>query len=88
LAFAWTRGYAIGGWNIFIMDVASRSYLQLTHAEGKNEHPSWAPDGRHLAFSSTRGGGSRYQVYTMLADGTQVQALTTQGSNERPFWGK
>jgi len=88
LAFAWTRGYAIGGWNIFVMDVASRQYLQLTHAEGKNEHPSWAPDGRHLAFSSTRGGGSRYQVYTMLADGTQVQALTTQGSNERPFWGK
>jgi len=88
LAFAWTRGYAIGGWNIFIMDVASRSYLQLTHAEGKNEHPSWAPDGVHLVFASTRGGGSRYQIYTMLADGTQVQPLTTQGSNERPFWGK
>jgi hypothetical protein len=24
----------------------------------------------------------------MLADGTQVQQLTTQGSNETPIWGK
>jgi TolB protein len=86
LAFAWTRGYATGGWNIFTMDVASRKYVQLTHAEGKNEHPSWAPDGVHLTFSSTRNG--RYQIYTMVADGTQVQKLTDQGSNERPFWGK
>ncbi|HEY2013427.1 MAG TPA: hypothetical protein VGH38_07995 [Bryobacteraceae bacterium] len=86
LAYAWTRGFAAGAWNIFVMDIASRKYTQLTHAEGKNEHPSWAPDGRHLAFSSTRTG--RYQIYSMLADGTQVQPLTTQGSNERPFWGK
>ena len=88
LAFAWTRGYAIGGWNIFTMDIASRRYTQLTHAEGKNEHPSWAPDGTHLVFESTRVDGRRYQIYTMLADGTQVQQLTNQGSNERPFWGK
>jgi len=86
IAYAWTRGYATGAWNIFIMDVASRSYIQLTHGEGKNEHPTWAPDGKHLVFASTRGG--RPQIYTMLADGTQVQQLTTAGHNERPVWGK
>jgi TolB protein len=86
IAYAWTRGYAAGAWNIFTMDVASRRYIQLTHGEGKNEHPSWAPDGVHLVFASTRGG--RYQIYSMLADGTQVQQLTTQGANERPTWGK
>jgi TolB protein len=86
IAYAWTRGYAQGAWNIFIMDVASRKYTQLTHGEGRNEHPSWAPDGKHLVFASTRAGGS--QIYTMLADGTQVQPLTTQGRNERPIWGK
>jgi TolB protein len=86
IAYAWTRGFAAGAWNIFIMDVASRQYVQLTHAEGKNEHPTFSPDGGHLAFSSTRLG--RQQIYSMLADGTQVQPLTTQGSNERPFWGK
>ncbi len=86
IAYAWTRGYATGAWNIFVMDVASRKYDQLTHGEGRNEHPCWAPDGKHLVFASTRGG--RSQVYTMLADGTQVQQLTTNGRNERPVWGK
>jgi TolB protein len=87
LAFAWTRGYAAGAWNIFVMDVATRKYTQLTHGEGRNEHPSWAPDGLHIAFDSTRGGRRQTQIYTMLADGSHVQQLTTQGNNEAPFWG-
>ena len=87
IAFSWTRGFAAGAWNVFIMDIASHKVLaQLTHGEGRNENPSWAPDGKHLVFGSTRGG--RSQIYTMLADGTQVQPLTTQGRNERPVWGK
>ena len=47
--------------------------------------PSWAPDGRHLVFASTRTGES--QIYTMLADGTQVKQLTNQGDNRTPVWG-
>ena len=86
MAFSWTRGFAAGAWNVFVMDVASHQYKQLTHGEGRNENPSWAPDGRHLVFASTRAG--RHQIYTMLADGTQVQQLTTQGQNETPVWGK
>ena len=86
LAFAWTQGYATGNFNIFIMDVATRAYTQLTHGEGRNENPSWAPDGKHIVFMSTRGGGK--QIWTMLADGTQLQRLTQQGNNETPVWGK
>jgi TolB protein len=86
LAFSWTRGYAPGNYNIFVMDVASRDVLQLTHGAGRNEHPSWAPDGRHLVFSSNRSGSN--QIWTMLADGTQLKQLTTQGVNEMPVWGK
>jgi TolB protein len=86
LAFSWTRGYATGRFNVFIMDVATRKYTQLTHDEGRNENPAWAPDGKHIAFSSTRAGGS--QIWTMLGDGTQLQQLTTQGRNESPVWGK
>jgi TolB protein len=87
LAFSWTRGYAAGDWNIFVMDVASRNFIQLTHSEGRNENPSWAPDGVHLVFQSTRSGRIP-QIYSMLADGTQVKQLTTQGSNWSPVWGK
>ena len=86
LAFSWTRGYATGNFNIFVMDVATRKYTQLTHSEGRNENPSWAPDGQHIVFQSNRGG--TYQIYSMLADGTQVQQLTTQGNNYSPVWGK
>ena len=86
LAFAWTRGYAQGKFNIFIMDVGSRQYVQLTHDEGRNENPSFAPGGTHLAFMSTRSG--REQIYTMLADGSGPRALTAQGYNYSPVWGK
>ncbi|PWU05761.1 MAG: hypothetical protein C5B51_13760 [Terriglobia bacterium] len=86
LAFSWTRGYATGNFNIFVMDVATRKYTQLTHSEGRNENPSWAPDGQHIVFMSTRTGSP--QIWSMLADGTQVQQLTNQGSNWSPIWGK
>jgi TolB protein len=84
IAFAWTRGYAPGNFNIFVMDVATREFVQLTHGAGRNENPVWAPDGRHLAFSSNRSGST--QIWTMLADGTQLRQLTTEGRNMRPVW--
>lgn len=86
IAFAWTRGFEPGNYNIFVMDVATRNVVQLTHGAGRNENPVWAPDGLHLVFSSTRAG--RTEIYTMLADGTSVQQLTSQGNNEKPVWAK
>ena len=86
VAFSWTRGFAPGNFNIFLMDVATRRFDQLTHGAGRNENPSWSPDGRHLVFASNRKG--KMQIFTMLADGTHVQQLTTEGRNEMPVWGK
>jgi TolB protein len=86
IAFAWTRGFEPGNFNIFVMDVNSRRLLQLTHGAGRNENPTWAPDGRHIVFSSTRDGTP--QIYSMLADGTKVKRLTGQGRNTMPVWSK
>lgn len=86
IAFVWSRGFEPGNFNIFIMDVASQELVQLTHGAGRNENPNWAPDGVHLVFSSKRGRNT--QIYTMLADGTGLQQLTTQGNNEKPVWTK
>ena len=84
LAFAWTRGYEIGNYNIFLVDVASTNYTQLTHSAGRNEHPSFSPSGTHIAFSSDRLG--TIQIWTMRADGTQLRQLTSRGTNESPVW--
>ena len=85
IAFAWTRGFEPGNYNIFILEVATGALTQLTFGAGRNEHPSWAPDGRHVVFASNREGGT--QIWTMLADGTQPKKVTTQGRNEQPVWG-
>jgi TolB protein len=86
IAFAWTRGFAPGNYNIFVMDVASLKTVQLTHGSGRNENPGWAPDGLHIVFSSNRSGSS--QIWSMLADGTQLKQLTTQGNNYNPVWSR
>jgi TolB protein len=86
LAFSWTRGFAPGNFNIFVMDVASRNFNQLTYGAGRNENPTWAPDGKRLAFMSTRTASE--QIWTMLADGTQPKQLTTAGKNWTPVWAK
>ena len=82
LAFAWRR--PSGNYDIYVMDASSRRIIELTRDMGRNERPSWAPDGRHIVFESTRG-GSR-QIWTMLADGSQPHQLTTSGHNESPNW--
>jgi TolB protein len=86
LAFSWTRGFAPGTYNIFVMDVASKKLVQLTQGSGKNENPTWSPTGTHLAFASTRAGGS--QIFTMRADGQDVKQVTFSGWNEKPVWSK
>ena len=84
-AFSWTSGIAAGNFNIFVMDIGTHEFSQLTHGEGRNENPSWAPDARHLVFASNRSG--KYQIYTMLTNGTDLKQLTSQGDNRSPVWG-
>jgi TolB protein len=82
LAFSWRRPE--GNYDLYLMDAATRQIVELTRDAGRNERPSWAPDGRHIVFESTRGGTR--QIWVMLADGSQAHQLTTQGHNESPNW--
>ncbi|MGZ4813851.1 MAG: Tol-Pal system beta propeller repeat protein TolB [Terriglobales bacterium] len=87
LAFSWIRHYgpgAPGNQDIYVMDIASKQFVQLTHEAGRNDFPSWSPDGRHLVFQSDRNG--KWQIWSMLADGTQQQQLTKNGENTQPNW--
>ncbi len=82
LAFSWRRPN--GNYDIYVMEVVTRQLVELTRDVGRNERPSWAPDGRHLVFESTRTGTR--QIWSMLADGTDARQLTKQGQNESPNW--
>ncbi|HWY75578.1 MAG TPA: translocation protein TolB [Verrucomicrobiae bacterium] len=82
VAFSWRR--PDGNFDIYVMEPVTRQIIQITRDSGKNERPSWAPDGRHIVFESTRNG--ERQIWTMLADGTQAHELTMSGHNESPNW--
>jgi TolB protein len=89
LAFAWDRKYgpgAPGGQDIYVMEVASKRWIQLTHDSGRCDFPSWSPDGRHIVYANTADGRADHmKVWTMLADGTQKRALTGTGA-DMPNW--
>jgi TolB protein len=82
IAFSWRR--PSGNYDIYVMDIITHQLVELTKDEARNERPSWAPDGRHLAFESTRTGTR--QIWTMLADGSQPRQLTFEGQSESPSW--
>lgn len=82
LAFSWRR--PTGNYDIYVMDVVNHQLAELTRDAARNERPSWAPDGRHLVFQSNRTG--QWEIWEMLADGSQPRQLTFQGQNESPSW--
>jgi TolB protein len=87
LVFSWMRHYGPGepgAQDIYIMDVASKQWVQLTHDGGRNDFPAWAPDNRHIVFQSNRSGS--LQIWTMLADGSEQKQITTSGGNSEPDW--
>lgn len=87
LTFSWNRKYGPGdpgGQDIYVFELASMHWMQVTHESGSNDFPSWAPDTRHIVFQRTI--GKRTQIWTMLSDGTHQQQLTRTGDNSMPNW--
>jgi TolB protein len=72
------------GYDIKVLNLASSETRQLTFGEGSNESPAWAPNGRHLAFTSTRSG--RTQIFTVDYDGKNIRQITREGNNQQPHW--
>lgn len=72
--------YVLNETNIYVLDLEEDELLQLTSG-GRNDHPSWSPDGRLIAYMT----GPTYSVETLViarADGTcPIKPLEVYGLN-------
>jgi Tol biopolymer transport system component len=83
-----------GDYAIYELDADGSDQHRLTDADVDPEDaqqvffqvdPAWAPDASRIAFSSRR--GSSFDIYSMLADGSDTQQLTTTKENDvHPTW--
>jgi TolB protein len=83
---AYTARLESGGFDIAVVDIATRQVRQLTQGRGSCEYPSWAPNGRHLTFACGRGG--KWQIAVADRLGQTITMLPAgPGKNEQPDWG-
>lgn len=61
--------------NIYLVPVSGGEVKQLTSAKGANNNPRWLPDGKAIAFISTRDGES--QVWTISVAGGEAKKVST-----------
>ena len=68
--------------DIWISDLERQTFLRLT-VDGHNAGPVWSPDGKRIAYASTRGG--RYGIYSKASDGSGSEdSLTASENNQAP----
>jgi len=72
------------GFDVRIFDVASGATKTITDGVGTNESPAFSPNGRHIAFSSSRSG--KVNIFTIARDGRNLRQVTRAGNNTFPNW--
>ena len=60
---------------IWLADVGSADYLQLTRGNRSSSNPQWSPDGQWLTFTSSRAEGKN-QIFAIRPAGGEAFALT------------
>ena len=77
-----------GNLDIAAVNLDGTGLKTISSDDGKLVHqdwPSWSPDGRRFAFSSTHEGNQ--EIYTAAADGTDLVRLTqSPGLDAHPCW--
>lgn len=89
-----------GEFDLYTMKPDGSDQQQLTSEPGLEISPEWSPDGKTLAFASTRDSrqpnncvrgnverNCNYEIYTIQADGTNLRRITDLTSLDRdPSW--
>jgi dipeptidyl aminopeptidase/acylaminoacyl peptidase len=71
---------------IWLLSLETGESRPLTAGLARDTNPQWSPDGKQIAFLSTR--GEKTQVYLIPVDGGEARALTAleQGVGGGPAW--
>ena len=62
--------------DIWIHDVATGAKRQVTSAKGNDNQPVWSPDGRKIAFTSSRTGNYNLYLKSIDSDTPKQHAFT------------
>jgi TolB protein len=77
-----------GDLDIYVINADGSGLAPLVKTQGMLSHeewPAWSPDGKRLAFTSTRPGNQ--EIMLAEADGSQVRAITSHsGTDAHPCW--
>ncbi len=82
--------------DLYVVDVSGERLQQLTDDKYADLHPSWSPDGRHIAVATDRGVGTDfdelvfgdYQIalYGVTDGSLEVLPQQESGKNTNPVW--
>jgi TolB protein len=72
------------GFDIKVFEFATRTTRTITDGLGTNESPAFSPNGRHIAFTSTRMGTA--QIFLIDRYGGNLRQITRAGVNRYPNW--
>jgi serine/threonine protein kinase len=71
--------------NLWTYDFDRDTLTRLTFNRAWDNEPVWSPDGKHIAFASTRHGG-RLNIYWMSVDGSDTAVRLTESDHlQQPF---
>jgi TolB protein len=74
------------GHNVSVYDLVTGQTRVITDGIGDNASPAIAPNGRHVAFATTRWG--RWQIAIISYDGQHLRQITRDGSSTSPSWSR
>lgn len=72
------QSFSSRAYELYQVNLDGSHMLQLTQSSAYDREPAWSPDGKKIAFTSTRDNPKeRYNLFVMDADGSNLTRVTS-----------